>query len=258
METKLYKCRGYLFCLYELCKMSCKEINEMCGVSHWTIWFWLRKFNIKREKPLYKDKKWLYQKYIELKMSTCKIGRECEVSGATIRNWLRKFNIPRRSISEAQKITQNRSNVKAKKSKSMMGKNKNKYKGENSSRWKEWNEISKNTKHHRMKKILSEMGIIEPEYCPDCNEKPETEREMHLMNIDHKYRNKPHEWFYICEKCHKGIYHSLAGLGGKTSGVVIKPIPNLINNLLELQTRTERYQLLKICFKSIRKDVKAN
>ncbi len=44
--NKLYKCRGYLFCMYELLEISSKQIARECGASNSTIKLWLRRFNI--------------------------------------------------------------------------------------------------------------------------------------------------------------------------------------------------------------------
>lgn len=47
-KTKLYHCRGYLFCMYELLGKSTIQIVKECKVNHVTILNWLGKFNIKR------------------------------------------------------------------------------------------------------------------------------------------------------------------------------------------------------------------
>ncbi len=66
------------------------------------------------------------------------------------------------------------------------------------------------------------------------------------MNVDHEYREDPLDYYYICSKCHEGKYHSLAGIKGrKENNYKIKPIPNLIKNLLKLKTRKECEELLK-------------
>ncbi|KKM88183.1 hypothetical protein LCGC14_1261250 [marine sediment metagenome] len=46
-KIKLYRCRGYLFCNYELLKLSITIIAKKCDVAKSTIWVWLRKFNIR-------------------------------------------------------------------------------------------------------------------------------------------------------------------------------------------------------------------
>ena len=213
--SKLYKCRVYLFCLY-----------------------------------------WL------LELPANKIGEDCNVTPNTIYNWLSKFNIPRRTKKEATKIAMNRPEVKKNHRKVMkLALNKPKYKvkqskimkivysnpevrekisGENSSSWIEWKELMLLSKHIRMRKELVKIGIFEPDYCPICN-KPKGEKKLDLMNIDHQYNENIFDYYYICTKCHTGVYEFLAGLKkGK-----IKPIPNLIQNLSQLQTRIEREQLLK-------------
>ncbi len=47
-KIKLYKCRGYLFCIYELLEKSTTQIAKEYKVHRHTILYWLRKFNIKR------------------------------------------------------------------------------------------------------------------------------------------------------------------------------------------------------------------
>jgi len=46
--SKQYKCRAYLFCMYELLELSTTQIAKECEVVQSTIWCWLKKFNIKR------------------------------------------------------------------------------------------------------------------------------------------------------------------------------------------------------------------
>ena len=81
-----------------------------------------------------------------------------------------------------------------------------------------------------------------PNICPICDKKPKDKKKLDLMNIDHTYKERPLDWYYICSKCHEGKYHYLAGL---KKGKTIKSIPNLIHNLLQLETREERFQLLR-------------
>ncbi|KKM78432.1 hypothetical protein LCGC14_1360000 [marine sediment metagenome] len=114
-EIKKYECRGYLFCLYILCKMSTIEIGKELEITHVTIRYWLIKFQIplrsykKAQKNYwskqindknikYKNKKWLQYKYIELELFMVKIAKECKVSISTINYWLKKFKIKKPSI----------------------------------------------------------------------------------------------------------------------------------------------------------------
>ena len=46
-KIKLYQCRGYLFCNYELLELSIPIIAKECDAVQSTIWRWLRKFNIR-------------------------------------------------------------------------------------------------------------------------------------------------------------------------------------------------------------------
>ncbi len=134
-----------------------------------------------------------------------------------------------RSNSEAQKIVRNRPDYKEM------------HNGENSPLWKEdFNDLCYHSKHNRKRKELTKIGVFEPEYCPICD-KPKGKRRIDLMNINHQYENNILDYYYMCKKCHEGINHYLVGLWkGK-----IKPIHNLIENLLQLKTREEREQLLK-------------
>ncbi|KKL51778.1 hypothetical protein LCGC14_2292090 [marine sediment metagenome] len=231
LEIKKYKCRGYLFCLYILCKMSTVEIGRECEVNRITICRWLKIHNIKREKPLYTNKQWLYNHYIILKKSSNQIAKEFYniTDSSTILNWLRKFKIPIRSISKSHKISHNKLEYIAKRS------------GKNNHMWKEWENLSYEQKHRRKRNELKEMDIFEPENCPDCSKKPRIKKYIHLMNLDHKYLDNTLDYYYMCIWCHK-IYDFLAGLRKHKT---IKPIPNLIKNLLQLKTREEREQLLK-------------
>lgn len=47
-NLKKYKCRGYLFCMYELLELSTLKIGKECNVGFETIRRWLIKFDIKR------------------------------------------------------------------------------------------------------------------------------------------------------------------------------------------------------------------
>lgn len=176
----------------------------------------------------YMDEEWLYNQYIILKKSPPEIAKECGVSIDTIRHWLRKRNIPLRSYSEAQKINQNKLEVRTKKS------------GENSNMWKKWDELTYRRKHGRIRKMLEKMGIFKPIICPICDKK---HNKIDLMNIDHQYKENTLDYYYMCNHCHTGVYEYLAGLveGHKT----IKSVPNLIGDLLKLKTRIEREKLLK-------------
>lgn len=91
--------------------------------------------------------------------------------------------------------------------------------------------------------MLGKKGIFTPDICPCCDKKPKSKKHIHLMNIDHKYSENTLDWYFMCRDCHLGKYHYLAGLE-KRNGK-IKPIPNIIKNLLQLRTRKERGELLK-------------
>ena len=46
-DTKLYRCRAYLFCMYELLELSSPQIAKECKVIPIIIRRWLKKFNIR-------------------------------------------------------------------------------------------------------------------------------------------------------------------------------------------------------------------
>ena len=292
--TKLYRCRAYLYCVYELCEMTPNEISKEYKVGVWviyrllrkfnlkrkkylnknkewlyhqyiklrksttkigkecrvcsgTIHYWLKKFNIKRENPLYKDKKWLKNQYIKLKKSTREIGKKLGINNNIIIYWLEKFNIPKRSRNKVMKIAMNKPETNKKRSKTLKTTYNNpkiraKISGKNNGGWKEWKELGYNRKHIRIKKMLAKIDIFKPDICPFCG-KLKSKRKLDLMNINHTYKENTLDWYYICQHCHLGIYHFLVGFEGEYK--TIKPIPNLINNLLQLKTREEREQLLK-------------
>ena len=70
---------------------------------------------------LYKDKKWLFHQYFDLKKSCNEIGKEWNCCLNTIYNQIKKFGGKIRSYSEAQKINQNKPEVKKKVSARMKG-----------------------------------------------------------------------------------------------------------------------------------------
>jgi len=65
-KNKLYQCRNYLFCNFELLQLPAYQIAKDCNCSMSTIQIWLRKFNIKRKTSNFHKK----MKLINLK--TCK------------------------------------------------------------------------------------------------------------------------------------------------------------------------------------------
>ncbi len=179
-----------------------------------------------------------------------KLSEETKKKLSKLRKGKKHINKTKQKIGDANRGKKRSEETKQKLREIMKDKNK----GKNNPNWKEnYEELGLVGKHKRMRRILEEMGIFESEICPKCGKKPRIEN-MHLMNLDHEYRNNPNEWFYMCNYCHK-IYHSLAGLGGKIGIVTIKPIPNLIKNLLQLKNREEREQLLKeVILKSLIKE----
>ncbi len=67
---------------------------------------------------------------------------------------------------------------------------------ENNPSWKEnWNNLSIQQKHNRMRYV-----IHKTDYCWICKKKI---KKLHLANKDHRYRNCLEDWYWICPKCHK-------------------------------------------------------
>lgn len=100
-----YRNKNWLYENYIEQERSSREIGELCGVSNVTIWYWLKKFDIKIRtlteatilsyggKKLYHDGEWLYEQYIVRERTTKQIAKENNVCSATICNWLNKFQI---------------------------------------------------------------------------------------------------------------------------------------------------------------------
>ena len=171
-----YKCRGYLFILYDLLKMSALKIATECGVMSSTIWRWLKKFNIvtrTHSKAVKGAKNPMYGKHhspeTKQKISKAKKGKYTGVKHP------------------------------------MYGRT-----GVNNPNWKNWEELSGySRKHVRMKQALANMGIFKPDYCPVCNVK---DTRIELINLDHTYQNNILDYYYLCQYCHDKIYHCLIGI----------------------------------------------
>lgn len=136
----------------------------------------------------YKNKYWLYDQYIIQKKSTTEIAKEINCSSGTIWRWLKKFGIKIRTISESQKgrkITWG-----GKISNTMKGK----HLGKENSNWREWDKISKEQKHARMRK-----KIPKPEQCINCGKR----RKLLIANKDHKYTENIEGWMWLCYPCHE-------------------------------------------------------
>lgn len=100
---------------------SVAKIAKICNVYFGTIFYWLRKYELKTRRiisketakkiskahikrrgfPPYTIKEWLYKKYITEEIPAKQIAKTYSVRTETISRWLRKFSIPMRSRGEA-------------------------------------------------------------------------------------------------------------------------------------------------------------
>lgn len=233
METKLYKCRGYLFCLYELCKMTLHEIAKELEVSHGTIYKWLKRFDISIRSISEAQKGREHSEKTKLKISKTKKGKNNPMWGK------HHTEESKRKISEGNR----NKHRNGKWGRIVSEETKNKMRGNKNPAWKEnWDELSFSRKHYRIQKMLEKEGIFRPDTCSICGKK-KGKRNLDLMNINHIYKKNTLLYYYMCNDCHINKYHFLAGLDKRNRK--IKPIHNLIKNLLNLKTREERKQLLK-------------
>lgn len=120
---KLYQDRDWLHQKYWGEKLSTVQIGKLCDVASFTISCWMKKLGIKirtfseaakRKDGPFENKSWLYQKYWNEKLSITQIAELCEISRSAINQRMNEFNISRRILSEANKINQNRPEVKKK------------------------------------------------------------------------------------------------------------------------------------------------
>ena len=85
---KQYEDKDWLYKKYIKEKLSILKIADVCGCCDGTIYYWLKKFNIKTRtykeasiacrpevKLLFNDKKWLHTKYVKEKYSLDEIGK---------------------------------------------------------------------------------------------------------------------------------------------------------------------------------------
>ena len=208
-ETKPYRCRGYLFCNYELLEKNSNQIAKECGTRGKTILRWLRKFNIKVRTlseakrgdkiKQYRCRGYLFCMYELLELSSIQIGKECDTNGNTILRWLRKFNIRVRTKSEAQTGDKapmyGRTGVNA----PMYGKTGNKH-----PTWK-GNDVKNLTIaaiHKRLRKTKPKPTDGKCEICNKVKDKYGKTR-LELSNIkDHQYTLNPDDYQYAHRSCH--------------------------------------------------------
>jgi len=133
----------------------------------------------------YKCRGYLFSSYNLLEMSAIEIGKENKVSYNTIYNWLKKFNIQIRTPKEHQIITQNKPEIKAKKSKSNKGKNNPNYGkfGDKHHNWK-GNNIGFGQIHLRAHRIDPKPEDEKCEICGKVADKKGITKLIH-SNKDH-------------------------------------------------------------------------
>ena len=200
MIKNKYKDRDWLYNKYWIEKKSLRQIAKEFKPKNPKINYWIKKLNIPTrsiskainiQNKKYHNKKWLYDQYINKKKSCEKIGKEINTTPNTIHNWLKRFNIERRDKSKAQKIGQNNTETKIKKSIPM--------RKEKNHNWKGGNYLTKHKyiKDHKMK----------PERCEICGKK--TDKLDVSFDYLHKGKNpiyytfNPDDYTYRCNSCHQ-------------------------------------------------------
>jgi len=103
MESKLYKNKNLLKKLYIKNKLSIKQIAEKFNVPKCTVWYWLKKFRIRRRssggiKKFVIDKSTLNKLYYTKKLSLKKIAKIYNCSEATILNRMKEYKLKRRPV----------------------------------------------------------------------------------------------------------------------------------------------------------------
>lgn len=112
----IYQDKGWLREKYVVEGLKVKEILELAGCSRTTLYDWLDKHGIDRDRDRgvaqaegkYKDKEWLKSEYVDNRRSMGEIASDFDVSKETIKYWLKKHNIPIRGRSESAKIRSER------------------------------------------------------------------------------------------------------------------------------------------------------
>ena len=152
---------------------------------------------IENEKSLELNEENVKHLYYTLKLSLMKTSKELNVPESRLHKFMKDNNIKRRTLSEARK------NVK-KEDNPMYGKKQSEeFKKQRSESWKgknnpnyinDWNDLSTNAKHRRIKKVIER-----PTICPVCK----LTKKLDLCNLNHEYNNIISEWKFMCSSCHK-------------------------------------------------------
>jgi len=88
-----YQNKKWLTKRYKDENLSQREIAQKLGVTHSTIYYWVKKFNLDHTKPDYKKEKFLREKFIGEGLSTYGIAQETRGSREVINTWLRKYKL---------------------------------------------------------------------------------------------------------------------------------------------------------------------
>ena len=91
--------------LYHKQKLSLSEIGKIYDCNGTNIFYWLKKFNIKRRPLDYRSvnipREVLEDLYWKKNISSTEIGKKFGINGRTIRKKLKKLGIPRKTLSQA-------------------------------------------------------------------------------------------------------------------------------------------------------------
>lgn len=173
-EIKQYRCRGYLFCMYELLEKSTPKIAKECGVVQSIIYKWLRKFNIRtrtNSEAQTGEKNPMYGKMSgkdNPMYGTDKTGEKNPMYG---KHWSEE--------------------------------SKDKMRGKNNPNWKEDGNISVNAIHKRIAKTKPKPSDGKCKICHKVKDKY-GKTKLVLSNLkDHHYTLNPDEYQWIHESCHR-------------------------------------------------------
>lgn len=117
MADKAYQEAAWLHEKYHEEGLTGNEMAELAGCSRTTIYEWMRRHDIPRDRgegyrvsdpEPYRSEEWLREKYHDERLSTSEIGELVGCHKQTIKHWLEEHNIPKRTPSEAAKIRYHR------------------------------------------------------------------------------------------------------------------------------------------------------
>ncbi|KKM25453.1 hypothetical protein LCGC14_1594820 [marine sediment metagenome] len=186
-EIKLYKCRVYLFCNYELLGINSVQIGKECGVCGFTIRKWLRNFNIriKTKSEITSGKK------------NSMYGRIGEKSPTYGKHWSWSEE-SKEKISGKNNPNYGRTGEKH----PMFGKT-----GKNHPNWKgdDVKNLSVNQIHIRVRKVKPKPADGKCKLCHKiADKKGRTKLELYNITKYHHLSLNPDDYQYAHKSCHKG------------------------------------------------------